>query len=162
VQAQKAKENDENEHYWIECSNLEIHPFFKKKKTVWYGNINLNSYKICMMHHISGRATKENACSWLFQWWRQWSISGDDLGDSLSLKEQPKTKKGWVDEVLERRDENNFESEACDSSGDSETADQLCNCVLISSVLVWRRRLTFECKLGFLNHVIDNGTISLH
>lgn len=51
------------------------------------------------------------------------SISGDDLGDSFSLEEQPRTKKGWVDEVLERRDENNFESEACDSSGDSETAE---------------------------------------
>jgi nucleolar protein 14 len=48
------------------------------------------------------------------------SISGDDLGDSFSLEEQPKTKKGWVDEVLERMDENSFESEGCDSSSDSE------------------------------------------
>ncbi|KAE8023109.1 hypothetical protein FH972_008853 [Carpinus fangiana] len=47
------------------------------------------------------------------------SISGDDLGDSFSLEEQPRTKKGWVDEILERRDENNSESEA----GDSETAE---------------------------------------
>jgi nucleolar protein 14 len=51
------------------------------------------------------------------------SISGDDLGDSFSLEEQPRTKKGWVDEILERRDENNSESEAGDSSGDSETAE---------------------------------------
>lgn len=51
------------------------------------------------------------------------SISGDDLGDSFSLEEQPRTKKGWVDEILERRDENNSESEAGDSSSDSETAE---------------------------------------
>jgi nucleolar protein 14 len=52
------------------------------------------------------------------------SISGDDLGDSFSLEEQPRTKKGWVDEILERRDENNSESEAGDSSGDEEESDE--------------------------------------
>lgn len=51
------------------------------------------------------------------------SISGDDLGDSFSLEEQPRTKKGWVDEILESRDVNDSETEASDSSGDSETAE---------------------------------------
>lgn len=51
------------------------------------------------------------------------SISGDDLGDSFSLEEEPRAKKGWVDEILERRDGNDSESEASDSSGDSETAE---------------------------------------
>uniref|UniRef100_A0A2N9EUF7 Nucleolar protein 14 n=1 Tax=Fagus sylvatica TaxID=28930 RepID=A0A2N9EUF7_FAGSY len=32
-------------------------------------------------------------------------------------------KRGWVDEILERRNENNSDSEAGDSSGDSETSD---------------------------------------
>ena len=50
-------------------------------------------------------------------------ISGDALGDSFSLEEEPRTKKGWVDEILERRNENNSDSEAGDSSGDSETAE---------------------------------------
>ena len=51
------------------------------------------------------------------------SISGDALVDSFSLEEEPRTKKGWVDEILERRNENNSDSEAGDSSGDSETAE---------------------------------------
>ncbi|KAL4639817.1 hypothetical protein ACB092_03G245500 [Castanea dentata] len=51
------------------------------------------------------------------------SISGDALVDSFSLEEEPRTKKGWVDEVLARRNKNNSDSEADDSSGDSETAE---------------------------------------
>ncbi|KAF3976550.1 hypothetical protein CMV_000278 [Castanea mollissima] len=51
------------------------------------------------------------------------SISGDTLVDSFSLEEEPRTKKGWVDEILERRNENNSGSEADDSFGDSETAE---------------------------------------
>lgn len=53
----------------------------------------------------------------------QRSISGDDLGDSFSLEEEPGAKKGWVDEILERRDDNDSESEANDSSGGLETAE---------------------------------------
>ncbi|KAM7252462.1 hypothetical protein ACFE04_024345 [Oxalis oulophora] len=46
-------------------------------------------------------------------------ISGDDLGDSFSLgEEKPKTKKGWVDEILER--ENNDDSES-DNEDDEES-----------------------------------------
>ncbi|KAL5826220.1 hypothetical protein ACOSQ4_018017 [Xanthoceras sorbifolium] len=49
------------------------------------------------------------------------SISGDDLGDSFSLDEEPKAKKGWVDEVLERND--TTESEDEDSSENSDDAE---------------------------------------
>ncbi|KAJ1424012.1 Nucleolar protein 14 [Sesbania bispinosa] len=31
------------------------------------------------------------------------SLSGDDLGDSFSVNEETITKKGWIDEILERR-----------------------------------------------------------
>ncbi|XP_050372311.1 uncharacterized protein LOC126790198 [Argentina anserina] len=43
------------------------------------------------------------------------SISGDDLGDSFSLEEEPRAKKGWVDEILERKDASASESEGDDS-----------------------------------------------
>lgn len=43
------------------------------------------------------------------------AISGDDLGDSFSLEEEPRNKKGWVDEILERRDAGDSESEGDDS-----------------------------------------------
>lgn len=46
------------------------------------------------------------------------SISGDDLGDSFLVDEEPKAKRGWVDEVLERKD--TTESEDDDSSEDSD------------------------------------------
>ncbi|KAK1551874.1 hypothetical protein Q3G72_006333 [Acer saccharum] len=49
------------------------------------------------------------------------SISGDDLGDSFSLDEEPKAKKGWVDEVLEREDASESEDE--DSSENSDDAE---------------------------------------
>lgn len=53
------------------------------------------------------------------------SISGDDLGDSFSLEEELRTKKGWVDEILERKDASDSESEGddCDSSEDSESPE---------------------------------------
>lgn len=49
------------------------------------------------------------------------SISGDDLGDSFTFDEEPKPKRGWVDEVLERKD--TTESEDEDSSEDSGDGD---------------------------------------
>lgn len=49
------------------------------------------------------------------------SISGDDLGDSFSLDEEPNAKRGWVDEVLQRKD--TTESEDDDSSEDSDDAE---------------------------------------
>ncbi|KAI9169402.1 hypothetical protein LWI28_011879 [Acer negundo] len=49
------------------------------------------------------------------------SISGDDLGDSFTLDEEPKAKKGWVDEVLERNDASGSEDE--DSSENSDDAE---------------------------------------
>ena len=49
-------------------------------------------------------------------------ISGDDLGDSFLLDEEPKTKRGWVDEIFEKRDADNIESEEGDSSEDSESS----------------------------------------
>ena len=57
------------------------------------------------------------------------SISGDDLGDSFSVNEQIMTKKGWVDEILERRDEEDSSSddddgEDPDNLGSSEDADE--------------------------------------
>ncbi|TXG56664.1 hypothetical protein EZV62_017977 [Acer yangbiense] len=49
------------------------------------------------------------------------SISGDDLGDSFSLDEEPEAKKGWVDEVLEREVASGSEDE--DSSENSDDAE---------------------------------------
>ncbi|TKY45506.1 Nucleolar protein 14 [Spatholobus suberectus] len=52
------------------------------------------------------------------------SISGDDLGDSFSVSEQIMAKKGWVDEILERKDEEDSASEDDDDLGSSEDADE--------------------------------------
>ncbi|XP_012082545.1 nucleolar protein 14 isoform X2 [Jatropha curcas] len=51
------------------------------------------------------------------------SVSGDDLGDSFSLQEEPKPTKGWVDEILERRDADESESEDDNSSENSGSAE---------------------------------------
>lgn len=48
------------------------------------------------------------------------SASGDDLGDSFSLNEEYEPKKGWVDEILERRDADDSENE---SNGSDEDED---------------------------------------
>ncbi|XP_042501290.1 nucleolar protein 14 [Macadamia integrifolia] len=48
------------------------------------------------------------------------SISGDDLGDSF-FNEEPGSKKGWVDEILGRKDAENLGSE--ESSEDSESGE---------------------------------------
>lgn len=49
------------------------------------------------------------------------SLSGDDLGDSFSVNEETVTKKGWIDEILERKDEDDSASE----DGDGEDSDDL-------------------------------------
>lgn len=49
------------------------------------------------------------------------SISGDDLGDSFSLNEETMKKKGWIDEILERKDEEDSSSE----EDDGEDSDDL-------------------------------------
>ncbi|GAB4829018.1 hypothetical protein Ancab_018675 [Ancistrocladus abbreviatus] len=46
-------------------------------------------------------------------------VSGDDLGDSFSLDEKPESKRGWVDEILERNDVDVSE-DAASYSDDSE------------------------------------------
>ncbi|XP_048318626.2 uncharacterized protein LOC107429082 isoform X1 [Ziziphus jujuba] len=51
------------------------------------------------------------------------SISGDDLGDSFMLDEEPRTKRGWVDEILERRDAEDNESGEDDFSEDESAED---------------------------------------
>ncbi|XP_039055038.1 nucleolar protein 14-like isoform X2 [Hibiscus syriacus] len=51
------------------------------------------------------------------------AISGDDLGDSFALYEEHGSKKGWVDEILEREDADDSEDEDEDSSEDSEGAE---------------------------------------
>ncbi|XWS69610.1 hypothetical protein CRYUN_Cryun04dG0193300 [Craigia yunnanensis] len=55
--------------------------------------------------------------------WRPRSISGDDLGDLFALDEEPSSKKGWVDEILERKDADDSENEDEDASKDSESAE---------------------------------------
>ncbi|XP_019443703.1 PREDICTED: nucleolar protein 14 [Lupinus angustifolius] len=57
------------------------------------------------------------------------SLSGDDLGDSFSVNEETMTKKGWIDKILERKDEEESSSEdGEDDEGDdlesSEDADE--------------------------------------
>ena len=47
------------------------------------------------------------------------SISGDDLGDSFSLDEEPRTTKGWVDEILARKQADDSDNEDDDSSEES-------------------------------------------
>lgn len=51
------------------------------------------------------------------------SVSGDDLGDSFSVDDEKPKKKGWVDEILSRKDVGDIESENGDSSDDAETDD---------------------------------------
>ncbi|KAI4379202.1 hypothetical protein MLD38_005529 [Melastoma candidum] len=51
------------------------------------------------------------------------SISGDDLGDSFALEEQPR-RKGWVDEILEREAAANSSEEGDDFSEESEGAEE--------------------------------------
>ncbi|KAK6242607.1 hypothetical protein SCA6_007996 [Theobroma cacao] len=51
------------------------------------------------------------------------AISGDDLGDSFALDEEPGSKKGWVDEILERKDADDSEDEDENASEDSESAE---------------------------------------
>lgn len=51
------------------------------------------------------------------------AISGDDLGDSFALDDEPGNKKGWVDEILERKDANDSEDEDEDDSEDLESAE---------------------------------------
>ncbi|KAL5579856.1 hypothetical protein UlMin_012298 [Ulmus minor] len=53
------------------------------------------------------------------------AIFGDDLRDSFVLdEEEPRSKKGWIDDILEKRDAENSESEGGDSSEDSEENDE--------------------------------------
>lgn len=49
-------------------------------------------------------------------------LSGDDLGDSFSVSEETMTKKGWIDEILEREDYASEDDEASDDSEGSEDA----------------------------------------
>ncbi|KAK7243781.1 hypothetical protein RIF29_38593 [Crotalaria pallida] len=53
------------------------------------------------------------------------SLSGDDLGDSFSVNEETMTKKGWIDEILERKDEEDSASEDIDGedSDDLESSE---------------------------------------
>ncbi|XP_030449265.1 uncharacterized protein LOC115671769 isoform X1 [Syzygium oleosum] len=51
------------------------------------------------------------------------SLSGDDLGDSFSLDEETQTKKGWVDEILEREAAANSEDEDEDFSEELDSAE---------------------------------------
>ncbi|CAK9142448.1 unnamed protein product [Ilex paraguariensis] len=48
------------------------------------------------------------------------SISGDDLGDSFSRDEEPRTKLGWIDDILKREYQNAVPSEDGASSEDLE------------------------------------------
>ncbi|KEH42220.1 putative nucleolar protein [Medicago truncatula] len=52
------------------------------------------------------------------------SLSGDDLGDSFSVDEETMTKKGWVDEILERRDEEEGSSSEDDDGEDSDDSER--------------------------------------
>lgn len=51
------------------------------------------------------------------------SISGDDLGDSFSHDEERKTKRVWIDDILERKNVNDGGSEDNTSSEDSENSE---------------------------------------
>ncbi|KAJ4830063.1 hypothetical protein Tsubulata_039597 [Turnera subulata] len=50
--------------------------------------------------------------------------SGDDHGDSFSVDEEPRTKKGWIDEILERENTDDSENEDDGSSEDSENSEE--------------------------------------
>ncbi|KAL6969684.1 hypothetical protein U1Q18_029391 [Sarracenia purpurea var. burkii] len=51
------------------------------------------------------------------------SISGDDLGDSFSHGEEKKTKRGWIEEIMERENANGGGSEDGISSDDSGSSE---------------------------------------
>lgn len=51
---------------------------------------------------------------------KQKYVSGDDLGDSFTLDDEHNHKKGWVDEILGRKDADGTESEGDDSAEDSD------------------------------------------
>ncbi|KAL0408763.1 UNVERIFIED_CONTAM: Nucleolar protein 14 [Sesamum radiatum] len=51
-------------------------------------------------------------------------ISGDDLGDSFSHEDKPRTKVGWIDEILRRKNDSELESDDAVSSGESEDDDE--------------------------------------
>lgn len=51
------------------------------------------------------------------------SISGDDLGDSFAHDEEPKTKLGWIEDILRKENEDVVESEDGTSSEGSESAE---------------------------------------
>lgn len=52
------------------------------------------------------------------------SLSGDDLGDSFSVDEETMTKKGWIDEILERKDEEDEDDEDSDDLESFEDPDE--------------------------------------
>lgn len=53
-------------------------------------------------------------------------ISGDDLGDSFTLDDDERNhKKGWVDEIFERKDADGTESEDDDSAEDTDSSDDV-------------------------------------
>ncbi|KAK6921872.1 Nucleolar protein 14 [Dillenia turbinata] len=49
------------------------------------------------------------------------SVSGDDLGDSFSLDEGIKNRKGWVDEILERKDADDDDESEDGASSEEES-----------------------------------------
>ncbi|CAO2830177.1 unnamed protein product, partial [Amaranthus hypochondriacus] len=51
---------------------------------------------------------------------KQSHISGDDLGDSFTVDDKSLNKKGWVDEILGRKDSEDTEDEESDDLDDSE------------------------------------------
>ncbi|KAL2233489.1 UNVERIFIED_CONTAM: Nucleolar protein 14 [Sesamum indicum] len=51
-------------------------------------------------------------------------ISGDDLGDSFSHEDKPRTKVGWIDEILRRKNDSELESDDAASSGESEDDEE--------------------------------------
>lgn len=53
---------------------------------------------------------------------KQKYISGDDLGDSFTLDDERSHKKGWVDEILGRKDADGTKSEDDDSAEDSDSS----------------------------------------
>lgn len=77
------------------------------------------------------------------------SISGDDLGDSFSLDVLPESKKGWVYEVLDRKNTNELETEDYGSSEESESPENESddegfekdndNCEMTSSLKDWEQ-----------------------
>ncbi|XP_054810709.1 uncharacterized protein LOC129312133 [Prosopis cineraria] len=50
-------------------------------------------------------------------------LSGDDLGDSFSVSEETMSKKGWIDEILERENAEDSASEGGEASDDSESSE---------------------------------------